>query len=115
MKMTISKSDAALVLKVAERMDAQSGPDFEKECQRLIQEGEKCLVVDFESLIYISSAGLRSVLVVGKHLKEMGGSLRLCCLKGIVKTVFETAGFSSIFPVFDSVAEAVKWPQKEPP
>lgn len=108
MKLTCSKSGAACVIKIEDRMDAQSGPDLEKECHRLIQEGEKLIVIDLESLRYISSAGLRSLLVVGQRLKEAGGSLRVCCLAGIVKQVFAAAGFASIFPVFDSVEAAIK-------
>ncbi|MFA7005480.1 MAG: STAS domain-containing protein [Verrucomicrobiia bacterium] len=108
MKLTCSKSGAASVIKVADRLDAQSGPDFEKACDRLIQEGEKLFVIDLESLSYISSAGLRSLLVLGNRLKETGGSMRICCLGGIVKQVFAAAGFTSIFPVFDSVAAAAQ-------
>lgn len=108
MKLTCSKSGSACVIKVEDRMDAQSGPDLEKECGRLIQEGERLIVVDLGSLHYISSAGLRSLLVVGHRLKEAGGSLRVCCLGGIVKQVFTAAGFASIFPVFDSVDAAIK-------
>ncbi|MBI5818323.1 MAG: STAS domain-containing protein [Verrucomicrobia bacterium] len=108
MKLTCSKSGAASVIKVEDRMDAQSCPDFEKECQRLIQEGEKQLVVDLGALRYISSAGLRAFLVVGNRLKETGGSLRICCLDGLVKQVFLAAGFTSIFPIFDSVDAATK-------
>ena len=89
-------------------MDAVSCPDFEKACQRLIQAGEKLLVIDLGALVYISSAGLRSILAVGKRLKDTGGSLRVCGLGGGVKQVFEATGFTSIFPVFDSVDAAVK-------
>lgn len=108
MKITTSKSGAAYVVKVEDRMDAQSGPELERECGRLIDEGGTLLVIDFASLNYISSAGLRSVLVVGKRIEGKGGSLRVCSLKGIVKTVFEVAGFTAIFPVFESVEQAVK-------
>lgn len=108
MKLTCSKSGAASVIKVEDRLDAVSYSDFEKACQCLIQDGEKLLVIDLGALVYISSAGLRSILAVGKHLKDRGGSLRVCCLGGVVRQVFEATGFTSIFPVFDSVDAAVK-------
>lgn len=108
MKMTCSKSGAACVIKIEDRMDAQSSPDFEEESFRLIQEGEKLLVIDLGSLRYISSAGLRSFLVLAQRLKEAGGALRICCLNGIVKQVFTAAGFANIIPVFESVDAAVK-------
>jgi anti-anti-sigma factor len=108
MKLTCSKLGAASVVTVEDRLDAQSGPEFEKACQRLIDEGERLLVVDMGSLHYISSAGLRSCLTVGKRLKDSGGSLRLCRLGGLVQQVFNTAGFASVFPIFDSVEAASK-------
>jgi anti-anti-sigma factor len=108
MKLSCSKSDPATIIKVEDRMDTQSSLDFEKACGRLIDEGEKLLVVDLGSLHYISSAGLRSFLTVAKRLREAGGALRLCCLGGIVKQVFDTAGLTPVFSIFDSVDAAVK-------
>ncbi|MCX6930321.1 MAG: STAS domain-containing protein [Verrucomicrobia bacterium] len=107
MKLSSSKSGPATVIKVEDRMDAQSCLDFEKACYHLIDEGEKLLVVDLGSLVYVSSAGLRSFLGVAKRLRETGGALRLCCLGGIVKQVFDTAGLTPVFPIFDSVAAAL--------
>ena len=108
MKLTCSKLQPATVIKLEERLDAQSCLEFEKTCLRLIEEGEKLLVVDLGLLQYISSAGLRSFLVIAKRLREAGGSLRICCLAGMVRQVFEAAGLASAFPVFDTIDAAVK-------
>jgi anti-sigma B factor antagonist len=108
MKLSCSKSGPATVIKVEDRMDAQSCLEFEKACNRLVDEGEKLLVIDLGSLNYVSSAGLRSFLALAKRLRETGGALRLCGLGGIVKQVFDTAGLTSVFPIFDSVDAAAK-------
>ena len=50
MKLNVTKSGTASVIKVEDRMDAQSSPEFEKACNRLIQDGEKRLVVDLGGL-----------------------------------------------------------------
>jgi anti-anti-sigma regulatory factor len=57
MKVTCSKSGAASVIKVEDRMDAQSCPEFEKACQRLLQDGEKLLVIDFAGLVLFRARG----------------------------------------------------------
>ncbi len=96
------------MIQVEDRIDATSSPEFEETCHHLIRNGEKLLVIDLGSLLYISSAGLRAFLFLGQRLKEMGGSLRICCLGGFVKEVFAAAGFMKVFPTFDSVDAAVK-------
>ena len=107
MKLTCSKMGAVSVIKVEDQMDAQSGSEFEKACGSLIPAGEK-VVADFTALTFISSAGLRSVLSVGKRLKQAGGMLSLCGLHGAAKSAFDTTGLTAVFPVFDSAEAAAK-------
>ncbi len=74
----------------------------------LIEEGEVNFIVDFEELDYISSAGLRSILVTAKKLKSTNGKLLLTKLKDVVKEVFEISGFSKIIPIYDSMDAALE-------
>ncbi|OQY49690.1 MAG: hypothetical protein B6240_02825 [Desulfobacteraceae bacterium 4572_87] len=57
-----------IVVTVEGRMDAVSAPEFEKFLSALIDEGALKVIVDFEGLDYISSAGLRSVLISAKKI-----------------------------------------------
>ncbi len=102
-----STKNETVILKVAGRMDAVTAPEFEKECTSLIDNGEKKICVEMSGVEYISSAGLRSVLLVGKKLKSQGGGLAFYELSGMVSEVFKMSGFSSIFPVGDSLDDAL--------
>ena len=73
----------------------------------MIAGGEIRFIIDFEALDYISSAGLRSILVIAKKLKAQDGQILLCSLKDAVKEVFEISGFSSIIPIHESVEAAI--------
>jgi anti-anti-sigma factor len=95
------------VLVVSGRMDAENADLFEEKCQECIAEGHAILVADLSGLTYISSMGLRSFLSVAKTMQGKGGSLRLCCLKGLVKQVFEITNLLPIFNVHESVESAV--------
>ena len=53
-------------------------------------------MLDLGRLDYISSAGLRVVLIAAKRLKSVGGALVLCTLNPSVREVFEISGFASI-------------------
>jgi anti-anti-sigma factor len=101
------KENNALVIKVNGRMDAVTAPEFEKKMSLWIDEGEKCFVVDLGSLEYISSAGLRSILIIAKKLKSINGKILLAAMEESVNEVFEISGFNSIVPIHDTVQAAI--------
>ena len=107
MDISFSEKDDWTVVTVEGRMDTVSAPDFESKIQERIAEGAKRLVVDLSRLEYISSAGLRCILVAGKRAAATGGQLCCCGLKGVVKKVFDISGFTTLFPVYDSLDDAL--------
>ncbi len=107
MKVMKRKEGKAMVIAVEGRLDAVSAPAFDKELEMLIEAGEKTLVLDFQNLEYISSAGLRSILAVTKRLRGLEGRIALSSLKDIVSEVFEISGFNKIIPIYDSLEEAL--------
>ena len=107
MDILIAKEANATVVTITGRMDAVTAPQYETAIKELINGGESALVVDFDRLDYISSAGLRGLLVTAKLLKGKGGQVCFANVKGTVKEVFEMSGFGSIFQMDDSVAAAL--------
>jgi len=104
------KEKDALVISLKGRLDAVTTPVLEKDLTELLAGGERFLVLDLGDLDYISSAGLRTLLVVTKRLREKQGRLLLASLKSVVREVFEISGFSSIIPIFESVDAAISSP-----
>ncbi|HSI40305.1 MAG TPA: STAS domain-containing protein [Xanthobacteraceae bacterium] len=96
-----------LVVTPASRLDSASSPAFEQELAARVAEGVTRVVLDFSQVAYISSAGLRVVLVTGKKLKAAGGTLALAGLKDNCLEVFEISGFVALFPLFGTVEEAL--------
>ena len=97
-----------IVITVEGRMDAVSAPEFEKFLNGLIDEGALKVIVDFEGLDYISSAGLRSVLITAKKIQSKGGEILIVSLHDTVKEIFEISGFSTIIPIHASVDAALE-------
>lgn len=95
-----------VVLIVSGRMDAENAPQFEEKCRDCIGEGYTSLVADLGGLAYVSSMGLRSFLSIAKTLQSQGGALRLCCLNGLVRQVFEITGLMQVLSVYESVESA---------
>lgn len=101
------KNGNFMVLSVKGRMDAVTAPEFENQCGKLMEGGDKAFVVDLGGLEYISSAGLRSILSAAKKLKAAQGEIRFCGLKGMVQEVFSISGFATMFPISDTVDAAI--------
>jgi anti-sigma B factor antagonist len=107
MEISESKRHDVVIVRLIGRLDANSAAALEHKLLALIDTGARRLVVDCDALEYISSAGLRVLLVAAKRLRGGDGAIGLAALKRPIKEVFDISGFSSIFPVHGSVDEAV--------
>jgi len=84
------------------RLDSNTSGEFEKSLQALFQSAECRALLDFSALNYISSAGLRVVLMTAKRAKQGRGQLILHGLQPHVREVFEISGFLKILDVTDN-------------
>ena len=69
MQILIKTTNEVTVLAFEGKLDTQTSPDAQQQLTRLIEAGEKRFIVNFGKLDYISSAGLRVLLVAAKQLK----------------------------------------------
>jgi len=105
-KIQESKSGSAVVLELDGRLDASTSDILEKKIMHFLGAGEKCFILDFNRLDYISSAGLRVILMAAKKTGGIGGKIVLSSLKEHVREVFDIAGFTAIFPICSTREEA---------
>ena len=89
------------------RLDATNSSILEKQALDTIDQGSRRLLIDFSGLQYISSAGLRTVLVIAKRIKAAGGQLALSSMNPQIAEVFKVSGFDSILDIYPS-ADAAK-------
>jgi anti-sigma B factor antagonist len=99
MEIAETKHNDVVVLGLTGRLDANTAGALEEKMLSLIDGGAQRLVVDARDLDYISSAGLRVLLVAAKRLRAVHGTVALAALKAHIKEVFDVAGFSSVFPI----------------
>jgi anti-anti-sigma factor len=88
-------------------LETSTAAEAESEINRVIDEGASQLLINFEKLNYISSAGLRVLLATAKKLKPASGELKICNLNATVQEVFDISGFSSILSVAATEEEAL--------
>lgn len=96
-----------LVANIGERIDGSNALDFQNALAALIDDSERDVILDFENLKYISSAGLRVILMTAKTVQRQGGRLMVCSLSESVREVFKISGFDRIIPVEDSQEDAI--------
>lgn len=107
MQIEVKTSGDVEVLEFEGKLDTQTSAAALAEITQVMDGGAKKFLLNFEKLDYISSAGLRILLVAAKQLNAAGGELRICCLNDVVREVFEISGFLTILTVRGSEAEAL--------
>jgi anti-sigma B factor antagonist len=101
------KADA-VILALSGKLDATTAKTFEDKILGVINSGTQRLVIDLSQLEYVSSSGLRVLLLAAKRLQATDGKIAMCGLQDHVRQVFDLAGFSSILSIYGSRDEAIK-------
>ena len=97
MTIEIKRNAEETIIELVGRLDTTTAPALDKAISSDI-EGAKKLVIDFKSLEYISSAGLR-VLLGAQTKMQTSGSMNVInvCEEGM--EVFEMTGFADILTI----------------
>lgn len=102
-----TKVGEAMVLAPKGSINTESSPKLEKKLVELQAASERRLVVDFRHIDYISSAGLRVLLMTARRVKMAGGALALCSMNAGVTKVFALCGFERDFTIVATCDEAI--------
>ena len=99
----LKRKNELLTAILSGRMDAITATEFTTQLEIWITDGAKSFTIDCSQLDYISSAGLRAILIIAKKVRSLNGELKLAALQASVQTVFEISGFNKIIPIFASL------------
>ena len=102
------KSGDILILHVKGRLDAISSPAAEKKVFDLINDGQHKLLLDFNGVDYLSSAGMRMLLSTTKKLKTLSGKLIVCSITANVLDVLKLSGFDHVLDLAQTEEEALR-------
>lgn len=110
MEITETRNGDTLLLDVAGRLDTSTSGVFEKELIGRIEAGESDLVLDFGRLDFVSSAGMRILLMAAKRIRAAKGRMVLCELSEEIYNVFQISGFVAVLTIFPSRSDALAAP-----
>ena len=105
----ISSRDAGAVkvVVIEGKLNTGASPEAEAFISDLIDAGATKILVNLADLDFISSTGLRVILVTGKKLAAVSGKLVLCSPNITVSDVFRMSGFNKMFSVLGTEEEAL--------
>ncbi len=106
-EVTEERDGGALVLSPIGRLDSGNARAFETIVTDRIGNGEQHLIVDFSQLNFISSSGMRVLLIAAKKLHASDGKIVLCTMQDHIEEVFRISGFDQIIPIRDSRQSAL--------
>ena len=106
MEITEEKRGGVTLIGLHGRLDAVSSPSVEKRLLAIVAEGDVRIALDLSELSYISSLGLRVLMIVAKQVQTGGGKLSLAALSDTVHEIFKIAGFTELFSVYQTLDEA---------
>lgn len=113
MKIKEQKNGKATIFSLEGRLDSNTSGDVEQQIIDAIQHGTKGVVLDFGSLDYISSAGIRVLVHCHKELEKSGGQIYLASVPKPIENVLYITGFLPYFRMFDQSSQAVDALQKD--
>lgn len=108
MEITTTQYKHCDVVKVTGRIDSATSPRLLEELTKIQDAGRYKIVMDFTDLEFISSAGMRVLIMTLKNSHRYNrGDLILAGLPENILSVFNLAGFDSVFKIHDDVLSAV--------
>jgi len=107
MEISESIQDQLVILAPKGRIDSITSTDLDAKISDLIARGFSKIIVDFSATDFVSSAGLRILLMKEKQLRNIHGYLILACMSDVIEEIFEVSGFSSIFKIQKTLDTAI--------
>lgn len=107
MELTIDRFDDILIARVAGRLEGLTSADaLQKALEEAIRPADRGLILDFETLTYISSAGLRAIAILINRTRKADMGFVICALSAPVRSLFATSGFDKLVRVADTFEDA---------
>jgi anti-sigma B factor antagonist len=107
MEIDSEKRAGVTVLALDGSIDGSTAPEIQQDLKKLLPE-KGAVLLDMSRVSYMSSAGLRVLLLVYRDTQDSGAQVALASLSPDVRDVMAATGFLDFFSVFGAAEEAVR-------
>ena len=101
------RKDGILIAMLIGPIDSSNADRFQSIVESEIAAEDRALILDFERVFFISSAGLRISLVLFRKFNESGKKFGICTLADPIRNVLAISGFDQLIPIYESRAAAI--------
>lgn len=108
MEISLQEHDACQILAIRGRLDASTAPLLQARFEAVLAPGRNSFVLDLHDVDYVSSGGLRVLLVLTKKVKAAGGGIVLAALHPFVEDLLRMSGFHTLIPAAATREEAMQ-------
>ena len=110
MELKESRTDKAFVVAVNGRVDMHTAAEFEQRLIPMVKaagDAQLPFVIDFSNVDYMSSAGLRVIMIASKQAKSTKTPIAIAALQPTVREVYAIARFDAVVPAHADVDAAL--------
>lgn len=107
MEISAEREGGAVIARANGRIDSSNSREFHSGLEAVVTDSDSAVVLNFEDVSYISSAGMRVILLAAKSLQSGGTRFVLCSMDEPIREVFKISGFDKIIPIHSSQSEAL--------
>ena len=107
MQASFQKSGGTVIVTANGRVDGANAREFQDALGAAIDPEVSGMILNLSQLTYISSAGLRAILLTANVLREREAKFAACALPDRIREVFQISGFDQIVPIHDTEADAI--------
>jgi anti-anti-sigma factor len=97
-----------VVLGPVGRIDNDTSPDFQSKLLNSVGSDGARVLINLSGVDYISSAGLRALMMASKQSKASEGRLAVAALSPVVQEIFTISRFALVVQVFNTPGEAIE-------
>jgi anti-sigma B factor antagonist/stage II sporulation protein AA (anti-sigma F factor antagonist) len=111
MNLPTREQSGVLIVSVSGRIDHMASEEFTQAIEPLLERckpGNPPVLLDFSRVDYISSAGLRVLMMASRRAKAEKGVFAIAALQPLVQEVFAISRFNLIMPCYVSIESACK-------
>jgi anti-sigma B factor antagonist len=103
----VSEVEGWTVVTVHGEIDVATSPTLRERLIDLVNDGATRLVLDLETVDFLDSTGLGTIVSLLKRVRTQGGDLRLVCTEARIRRLFEITGLDKAVPLHASLDDAI--------
>jgi anti-sigma B factor antagonist len=107
MDVKISSTDKIVTISVEGSIDSNTAGDLQAQIMEKVVESQNVLL-DFSKVDFVSSAGLRVLLMIYRQIKSKNGKVVLVGVSEEIHDVMSMTGFVNFFEITDTIENALK-------